>query len=454
MRTLTLLPLLAIAGAAHADDIVEHDSYLLQTVADTVYEHRVGHPTVAYDADSSLWVMYFEVEFARNGDADLADQLARVYGENPPDAALCGPGVNWWGVGRATSTDGLTWTYDEDLVVSPVQGTWYECLAAQPHVQFDGTTWHMWFKAQQRSDRCGDPDVPDPEIDYPDGDTGTATNLPSWGCEDIPGFGYASSTDGVSWTVSEEPAMATPGGGTLVSPSVHPVGSGYDLMFSFNSMTEGHKLWRSQSSSMEGPWSEPELLPVSNTPTWGEDLQLKPSLRCELDELDEAFLRMTAGGRTEGVWSIGSLTTADDAEWTFADDADFTWEAGTTQWSHWEAVNYDGTNSLYFFSQTVEGTPSIGLAYDLATAPTSLDGSLLVKGACPTAEPVDTGDTGDTADTGDTGPEGHTDTGMDTDATDPGGDDDDKDCGCQTGGGSLWLGLLPLGLIARRRRQG
>jgi hypothetical protein len=101
------LGFLALSSSAFAQDLVVHPSWMLEPVPGKIYETGIGSPAVAYDRTNDLWTMFFETQFG------------------PPDAE-CGFGR--WGIGRATSPDGLSWTIDDDLVVSPTPGTYYDML--------------------------------------------------------------------------------------------------------------------------------------------------------------------------------------------------------------------------------------------------------------------------------------------------------------------------------------
>lgn len=91
----------------------------------------VGAPTVAWDPDDELFVLFFETQV---------------------DASVAAPCSNGrWGIGAASSPDGVTWTVWDDLVVAPTPGTPYACVAAHPAVVYDGGVFHLWFKAEEGS---------------------------------------------------------------------------------------------------------------------------------------------------------------------------------------------------------------------------------------------------------------------------------------------------------------
>ena len=117
-----------------------------------------------------------------------------------PGAMLGGAGTTW-GIGRATSSDGVTWSVDASPTLDPSQGSFWECAAVQPSVVYEGPgEWHLFFKAFQEAGKtCDD-------------DTGNADGItdPEWGCSTVTGVGYASSTNGVDWTVQGTVPVVTP----------------------------------------------------------------------------------------------------------------------------------------------------------------------------------------------------------------------------------------------------
>lgn len=114
----------------------------------------IGAPTVVYDSASGLMVM--------------------VYETNTGTAANCPVGT--WGLGMATSSDGLNWTDIGGPLIAPTGGTYYSCVAAHPGlVDRAPGTLVLFFKGEQASDAC---DV----------------TTPSWGCNQYTGIGRATLT--------------------------------------------------------------------------------------------------------------------------------------------------------------------------------------------------------------------------------------------------------------------
>ena len=54
-----------------------------------------------------------------------------------------------WALGLARSDDGEEWEVDEDPLLEPTEDTFYSCGLAHPAIAHDGTSWHLWFRAEQ-----------------------------------------------------------------------------------------------------------------------------------------------------------------------------------------------------------------------------------------------------------------------------------------------------------------
>ncbi len=131
---------------------------LLVPGEDTWDSHAVTGPNVI--RDGAGWVMYY---------TGYADEVKS--GEEPPNEV-----VGASAIGRATSSDGLTWTKDAVPVFtgSPDIG-WEEGAAAKATVVRDGNLWIMLYAGRTGGSR-----------------------------------GLATSTDGVSWQrVTEQPVLTT-----------------------------------------------------------------------------------------------------------------------------------------------------------------------------------------------------------------------------------------------------
>lgn len=125
---LSLLAGSAMAQVAPSSQFTEDLGLVLDPTASPLTANGVGAPTLAWDAVDGFYTMFFET---RVGDAD----------------AVCPSG--YWGIGVASSQDGVTWDIWDQLVVTPTPATPFACVAAHPAVVYDAGTYHLWFKAEQ-----------------------------------------------------------------------------------------------------------------------------------------------------------------------------------------------------------------------------------------------------------------------------------------------------------------
>ena len=178
LRKIGLIGGLLFPLSGQAQELL-HDGFVLTAEEGTWRERGVAKPTVAYDATAEQYVMYFT---ARYPEWFIAEQSG--------DFSDCSAGV--FGIGRATSPDGINWTPDptDGPVVAPEPGTYRACHVAHPTIIKDGATWRMWFKSEQGANAC------------PDGET------LEWGCDRFTGISYAESSDGINWTVNDLPILS------------------------------------------------------------------------------------------------------------------------------------------------------------------------------------------------------------------------------------------------------
>lgn len=150
--------MLFLLPAAFASPPVFTDSgIVLRAPDDGTWAWGIGAPSVEWDG--TQYVMYFESDIG--------------------PASGC---PTRYVIGRATSPDGVAWVIDAAPVLSGNSGDarshWY-CGASQPAVAFDGTTWHLAFMENEYTNEGR----PESRASY---------------------LGYATSTDGVSFTVVED----------------------------------------------------------------------------------------------------------------------------------------------------------------------------------------------------------------------------------------------------------
>ncbi len=141
-----------VIGVATAQTWSREASGVIVPEAGTITANGVGSPTVVWDPAISRYVLFFETMSA-------------------PADADCPAG--YWSIGAAVSDDGVSFEVWPDPVVAPTPGTPFRCVAAHPSVTLDGSTYHLYFKAEQGPNACA------------------AGNQP-WGCGNYTGVVHAT----------------------------------------------------------------------------------------------------------------------------------------------------------------------------------------------------------------------------------------------------------------------
>lgn len=432
-RTAALL-LTLFGTTAGAQELTIHEGWLLEPAPGTFYANGIGSPTVAYDAARDEWVMFFETQ---HGGADNDCRVGR------------------WSVGRATSSNGLDWSIDPDMVIAPTPGTYYECVVAHPTVLFDGTLWHLWFKAHQQNTACADTGVPEP----------------AWGCSAVTGVGYATSTDGANFTVSAEPAINLTAFGF---PTVTRVDGIFRMLLAFsNERNQVFELWQSVSTDDGATWSTPQFVIGPGFADWVEDEIYNPSLVCDETAVGGPFILHAGGRDTEPspggppqlrTAGMGRAFSSDAVNWTWDGvDALIQWNLAPPppalperDWRHWDVVRV-ADQFLFFFSEKDSlDRNRVGLAYTYPVPQTSLDEASISNRVCrdPNQPPPDTDTTDTEADTDALVPtDPPVDTSVPTESDPPDTDEGDKrGCRCDAGAPAAgFFALLPLLWVRRRR---
>lgn len=433
MRSLLLLPIVFTTLPSMAVDVFVYDGPDADSDADVLIPDTAwpswaargtGAPTVAYDEGGDQWVMLFE--------ARLSDDFVAATGK---DFDACranpdGPPIVW-GVGRATSPDGVTgWSVDPNPVLLPEPGTWRHCQVAHPWVVSDVDGWHLYFKAEQVRDPC------------PDGDT------PPWGCERMTGVGYARSTDGgASWDVQggDLPLLQVGDFGYPTVVGYQDEGAAIDDVSWFMLLTQGTDLLLATSDQPDGGWSlyagNPVLQPGALG--WSDALYFQPSLTCGPVQ---ATFPMTAwlGGEGSAGSGVDDLGTQDGTEFFASSTPTISWP-GPAEWRHWDAVRNGGETLLYYTVRGDDNKLRVSLAKvgddDLfAPDPDGGNERTCLFGDQP--EPTDETDTDEPVDT------------DPTDTDDPEPEPDGCYCSASASPMSALPGVLAvLGLVALRRRR-
>ena len=360
IRSSLILAALAAGPTAFAQTftIVDDGIVLAPGAAGTYYEFNVGAPSAVYNPDDSEFSLYFEYRGAWGTPARCAG----------------GAGTEW-GIGRATSSDGIAWSVDPVASLHPVQGTFWECAAVHPHVVYEGPgQWHMFFKAWQESGKTCDDDIGNPD-GIPD---------PTWGCEIVTGVGYASSTDGFNWTVDDTDPILTvqtdPDPEDFGWPRVLQV-SGTWMMF----MNYGDNgITVATAPNPEGPWDWEGYSPstgyqevISTSPilSWMEDELIVADVSCN-DEPAADMLNILFGAhdRDNGDFWSTPLSRAfgygqgnDVDNWTIGDPPEILWSESdidtNVAWRSWTTLPVGTNDYIIYYQQFVSGANQVGLAY-------------------------------------------------------------------------------------------
>jgi len=288
----------------------------------TWLENGPGAPTVAYDPIAGEYVMYFEVN------------LPDAFYAHRPGCASSGYDFDW-GIGRATSPDGVTWTADSEPVLLPVEDTYYACVLSNPAVVYDGETWRLWFRAHGLEEGC------DVEVDV--------------NCLSNTGIGLATSTDGVNFTSSEEPVIEPP---TAYFASVAKVEDTWTMLVQSDADGDLHL-----GTSPDGEeWTFDSTDPVigGGDADWITDWN-HGDLICndtgDSDTLTSLILSYEYGTDTYR-WGV---VTSDGATWTPAEEATYEWEPGDSGiWTHSATMRVGDEYLLY---HRVQGTSSLFLSF-------------------------------------------------------------------------------------------
>ena len=132
-------------------------------------------------------------------------------------------------IGYATSTDGINWDRHPTPVMDPgPSGAWNDVMMIPGAVIKEDGLFKMWF-------------------------SGWASNFFEVG---FGGIGYATSPDGITWTLYDDPATTAPPF-QASDPVVHPGPTGFDLLAAWGASVRrtdtGYEMWYSGLPSTSGP---------------------------------------------------------------------------------------------------------------------------------------------------------------------------------------------------------
>ena len=321
----------ALAWGQSLGDLEVLDDVLLEAGACThaYMLMGVGAPSVAYDPDLERYLMVFEVQLS---DPDESCPVGR------------------WGLGMATSEDGVAWTAEPSPILEPREDSYYSCVAAHPSAVFhEGHgTLHVFFKAERAEGECD-------EFEAEEG-----------GCSRYTGVGRARVSFDEEGRVTgptrvlDEPVLAL--SEDMGFPRFVRQGGVNHLMF-----TKRPDVWMATSTDFSNfeIMEEPVLTADGSPSIWAEDELFNGALVCE-DSLDFP-LKAWVGGRnfedetlTSG--GMGVSLASSVLSWFLGTEPVVEW-GDTGDWRHWDVLRVGVDDYLVYFSELDEsGKPRIRLA--------------------------------------------------------------------------------------------
>lgn len=319
MTPLLLVPLMALTPARAAPAFFDRD-FVLKAPTTGPFAGGVNAPTIDIDEHTGTYVMYFESVTA-------------------PVSTDC---VSSYVIGRATSPDGVSWTIDEAPVLSPdLESDTARCVVSQPAVVYDGERWHLFYSTAREKPSSG--------ADY---------NLPT-------GISYATSTDGLTFTVQAEPLIAaTDLSETIGLSSATIVYNEIYLIYYYN------KDFRLSTSSLADPssWSSPTTSVIDHTTLadWSENNVISPALFCE-DDMPDGLSLVFAGdapSQTDTERSLAFATSTGGVDWTMDAQTPLTGgDLNYAELNHWDVIEAHSDYLLWYGKTDPDsGLKAIGLA--------------------------------------------------------------------------------------------
>ncbi len=335
------------SALAQSLELVDYGVVVPLGAAGTYTEYNVGSPSVAYDPAVGQLVMFFEYRGAWGDPARCADSAGTT-----------------WGIGRATSSDGVTWSVDPAPVLAPSEGSFWACAAVQPRVVYEGPgQWHLWFKAFD--------------------ETGAT------------GVGYASSADGVGFTVASSPALTVlddPTPEDFGWPRVVQVSGTWMMLMNYgdNGITLATSPDPAGPFAWEGAGGQVAVGPGAYP--WMEDELIVADVSCN-DESEPAMLDLVFGGHdrdAQDFWgtprsrSIGLGQALDADTWTIEATPVEHWDQAAilddTAWRSWSTVRLANGEVLVYYHRRVDGGNQVGLA--ATSDPSTWDLSTVEPAVC------------------------------------------------------------------------
>jgi len=242
-------------------------------------------------------------------------------------------------IGYATSEDGLTWTRSESnpVLVLGSSGSWDGVSILDPTVLFDGSNYHMWYQGYNGSSRRIGYATSEDGVTWTKSESNPVVDLGpsgSWDSSELRSpfvildgelyrmwytgsngsdqrFGYATSTNGVSWTKHDgNPIIGRGVSGSwdsvwMASPRVLMNGSLYEMMYS---AFDGSNVRIGYATSEDGlAWTkfdENPILDQGSSGTWDDTFMFIGAVI-----LTDSNYEMWYGGFNGGHWRIGYATS-------------------------------------------------------------------------------------------------------------------------------------------------
>jgi len=189
-----------------------------------------------------------------------------------------GLGPAGYGIGYATSSDGITWTkHPGNPVLSPGTAVWNNAGVFHPFVVFEGGTYRMWLRS--------------------DGNDGSG---------DAPTMAYATSPDGIAWTWHTNYLFARDWEDWMWRPDVLHQGSSYYMWYSVWRLNEAHISYATSSDGLA--WAKHGSPVLSGTDgEWDDDFVADPFVY-----FDGSIYTMWYDDDT----AIGVVTSTNGITWT------------------------------------------------------------------------------------------------------------------------------------------
>lgn len=285
----------------------------------------VGAPSVVWDPDQSRYLMVFEVRL-------------------PDVAAECPAGK--WGLGLATSTDGLNWFPGPTALFEPAAGSFYSCVAAHPTAVYDNTAraLYVFFKSEQGTDAC---------------DVAT----PSWGCTRYTGVGRLR----VGFDDVGNPTRLTVRSTPVVDIDID---MGFPKFVNQGStkyilLSRRPDVFVASSPVFSDFSLDPDPVITPGLVTWGQDEMFNPSVVCQ-DSISFPLASYPGGRNLDGFSILGAgwgkALASTPSSWFLGASPYFEW-SDDDQWRHWEVSRLStGEYLVYFSEKDASGNPRIRLA--------------------------------------------------------------------------------------------